>query len=194
MGYLPPCSPKPIWAAPRGNSGEREASLREQAAGLSSALHFSMKMATGFSGFAHPTTPTAFPTLPSLTLTTCRVLVMKAFLMPSSVASRLNLRGFASTMRKQQVKESPLVVVDSHTDTQPPAVPPTGTTMWPLHSALSQTLVWGIQQSKTSHGRDMHQCEVPLLRFLGSLMLCSTVRSVQMNTRLEASLEPDCPQ
>lgn len=40
------------------------------------------------------TTPGLF-----LTLTTCRVLVMKAFLMLSSVASRLNFLGFASTMR-----------------------------------------------------------------------------------------------
>lgn len=35
----------------------------------------------------------------ALTLTICRVLVMKAFLMLNSVASRLNFLGFASTMR-----------------------------------------------------------------------------------------------
>lgn len=39
-----------------------------------------------------------------LTLTICRVLVMKALLMLNSVASRLNFLGFASTMRSQQIK------------------------------------------------------------------------------------------
>lgn len=39
-----------------------------------------------------------------LTLTICRVLVMKAFLMLNSVASKLNFLGFASTMRSQQIK------------------------------------------------------------------------------------------
>lgn len=67
-----------------------------------------------------------------LTLTTCRVLVIKAFLIPSSVASRLNFRGFASTIRGQQVKESLLAVLGMQTDTQTLSVPLQESTKWPL--------------------------------------------------------------
>lgn len=106
-----PASPNPSPGQfQEGMQGEEEEARDSQVAGLFSAL----QSTTAFL-FYPPNAPHALPRPDPqgrfLTLTTCRVLVMKALRIPSSVASRLNFRGFASTMPGHRVKESPEAVL-----------------------------------------------------------------------------------
>lgn len=185
----------------RKHKGKTMKPEREQVSGLFSALQFIVEMATRFPLFNHLITPPAFlphatsscshPKATFLTLTTCRVLVMKAFLIPSSVASRLNFRGFASTMRRQRVKESPLAVLGMHTDTQTHRVPQWGPTKQPLCHAFSQNCICKVWNpgGKSRHGRNVQCSTCTSVRFLSYVFLvlwCCTVLSgvsVQMNTR-----------